>query len=139
MTSKKIFVLASTIILCCVFALWALFRGYFDNGTFTVLKSLPLTDKTIAILAERSDTSAMNSPQYFVVVTDHLYDPKELKFACHSSQPVFSGGGGVPDIDSRRPNELVVVCRHCGIKPSGIATRKFTDGEVTIQYEGFPE
>jgi hypothetical protein len=113
----------------------ALFRGYFDRGTFEVKSVAWANAGQAAIVAERSDSEAMNSDQYFVFVDNHLPSPRELRATLYSRRPVFNTANPCVTARWKDSAHLIVSCRDGVIDRSEINFQGFRANDVTVEYE----
>jgi hypothetical protein len=92
MKSHRHFLIWTSVVLAvCAIAIWLAlaFLGILDSGKFEVVLSQKVSDGHIAMLARRSDNTALSGDTYFVVIDSHLYTARELKRAFYSSRPVL--------------------------------------------------
>jgi hypothetical protein len=129
-----IVILGISLIVYLVF-LW---RGVFDSGTFEVKQNLASSQGKVAILARRSSVEALSGNEYFVIISDHLNSPVELRRALHSSLPVFIADRDGINLEWIGPNELLIRCENCGITRERIEVQKSFYNGSTIRYTGFP-
>jgi hypothetical protein len=66
------------------------FTGVLDSGNFAIVQSETLSPNHIAMLAVRSDNTALTGATYFVVIDNHLCSAKELEKAFYSSPRFLS-------------------------------------------------
>jgi ABC-type branched-subunit amino acid transport system permease subunit len=124
----------------CAIAVWLVmaFTGVLDSGKFEIVQSETISPNHIAMLAVRSDNSALTGATYFVVIDNHLYSAKELKETFYSSRPVFVAGRDGLHIHASSSNVLVIECKGCGITKDLFEKQRFEDDGITIRYVGFP-
>jgi hypothetical protein len=116
----------------------ALFRGCFDPGAFEVKSVVRSTSGKLAVVARRSDHQAMNSDEYFVIVANEVPSAHDLKFALHSSRPVFSTGAPCVEARWQDSAHLVISCREGSIKKSDINGFRHRIDDVVVLFDGIP-
>ena len=123
----------------CVAAVWLLLvlRGDLDSGRFEILQA-EVSQTQIAMLAERSDHTALSGNTYFVVIGNHLYSVAELRKALYRSGAVFIGGRPGLSLHWENPKELVIRCESCDITRDTIQKQKWSDKGISISYRDFP-
>jgi hypothetical protein len=124
----------------CAIAIWLAlaFMGVLDSGKFENAQSQTVSQNHIAMLARRSDSTALSGDRYFVVIGSHLYTSSELKRAFYSSRPVFVAGREGLDIYSVASNVLTIECKDCGVSKDLVEKQRFSDDSIVIRYVGFP-
>jgi hypothetical protein len=137
----RIVMVLSLAIVVAIAGLFTLdFRGYFDQGTFELLQYQTSPNGKIAMLAKRSDHEALSGDIYFfVVIADHVYSPKELRFAEHSSRLVFAAALNGLHLRWNGPSELVIACESCGTTKNYVDNERYSDDGISIRYVGFPQ
>ncbi len=141
MKSRRHFLIwTSVVIALCAIGVWLAlaFLGILDSGKFEIVQSQKVSEGHIAMLARRSDNTALSGDTYFVVIGSHLYTGRELKRAFYSSRPVFVAGRPGLDIYSATANVLTIECKDCGITKDLIEKQRFSDNSVIVRYVGFP-
>jgi hypothetical protein len=136
--SRKIAIWLITLPIC-VIGVWSILAwfGVFDTAPYSITQSVNLAPGQIAMVGIRSDQTAMVGYEYFVLISDHVYSPTELRRYFHRS--IFSAGTGAFTIEKDSPSELVIRCRpNCGITKDIIETQEFSKGNIKIRYVGFP-
>jgi hypothetical protein len=137
---KRVLISALLVTIVCVIAVWfaLLFTGVVDSGQFDLLQSLVISPNHIAMLARRSDHVALSGNSYFVLIGTHPYSAKELRYAFHSSKPVFISGRDLIVLDKTDSGGLVIKCVDCGITKDLIEKQRFQDNGINVEYVGFP-
>lgn len=124
---------------CAIFGWLTLaFTGVLDSGRFEIMQSATLSSEHIAMLARRSDNTALSGDTYFVVIDNHLYTAKELKRAFYSSRPLFVAGRAGLMIRADARNMLTIECKSCGLTKDMIEKQLPSFDGLTIRYVGFP-
>lgn len=138
---KRRFTWVFLLVVVCAIALWLAlaFLGVLDSGKFEIAQSQIISQNHIAMLARRSDNTALSGDTYFVVIGNHLYTSSELKRAFYSSRPVFVAGRSGLDIYSAAPNVLTIECKDCGITKDLVEKQRFSGDGIVIRYVGFPQ
>ena len=124
-----------------VAAVWLLlaFRGDLDSGHFEILQTEKLSEGEIAMLAERSDTTALSGNTYFVVVGSHLYSAPELRAALYRSGAVFVVGRPGITLHRNSSKGLEIRCVSCAITRDMIQTQEWSHNGISITYSDFPQ
>jgi hypothetical protein len=126
--------------IACAIVGWfvILSTGVLDSGNFEIVQSEAIPPNRVAMLATRWDHQALTGLTYFVVIGDHLYTAKELKYAFHSSRPIFIAERGGLELRRSEPNILRIECKDCGLTKDFIEKQRFSSDDITVQYIGFP-
>jgi hypothetical protein len=119
-------------------AIYALFHGYFDRGTFEIKSAQWLTSKEVAFVAKRADHQAMNNDEYFVLIGDHLFSPTEIRHAYYGDGVIFRAISDCLTLRWADSHDLQVACGDGSIIPSYIAVQKYKSGDVSISYLNIP-
>jgi hypothetical protein len=137
---KRRLIWAFLVVAACAIFIWLAlaFTGVLDSGRFEIIQSLTFSSDHIAMLARRSDNTALSGDTYFVVIDNHLYAAKELKRAFYSSRPLFVAGRAGLMIHADAPNVLTIECKSCGLTKDLIEKQQFSFNGLTIRYVGFP-
>lgn len=137
---KRFLILGFLVAIVCVIAIWfsLAFIGVLDSGKFEIIQSQTVSQNHIAMLARRSDKTALSGDTYFVVIDSHLYSAKELKRAFYSRRPVFVAGRAGLHIFSATPDVLTIECKGCGLTRDLIEKQRFSDDTIVVRYLGFP-
>jgi hypothetical protein len=117
------------------------FRGNLDRGKFEVLRTVKNSENTIAIVGKRSDHDALNGDNYFVLLADHIYSPKELRAAYYRdrSRMIFRANRDGLDVQWPGPHELVIECKNCEIfRDRNVNEQRFKSGDISVRYVDFP-
>jgi hypothetical protein len=122
-------------------AVFALFRGYFDQGRFEVKEATwtPSGPARVALVAERSDHQALSSDVYFVLIGDHVFSPTELRIAYYSQHALFAAASDCLSARWADPHNLAVMCRDGVVDSNHIEVRKRQVGDVAITYVNIPD
>ena len=112
---------------------YGLFYGYFDTGRFEV-KDTQRSGSRIAVVAERSDDSALGGLTYFVLIGDHEFSPRDLKHAYYSDAVVFDANTSCVSLRWEAPSRLVVTCDGPYLGPEHISVEKPRSGDVAVSY-----
>jgi hypothetical protein len=130
-------VLLSLGLLCAV--IYALFHGYFDHGRFEIMGSQRSPLGKLAIVARRSDHDALDNDQYFVLIADHEFTPRELRHAYYyDDQIAFRSGGTCLYLHWIDTHNLLVACANKSITPGDIAIERSEVDGTQIHYVGIP-
>jgi hypothetical protein len=137
---KRIFILGLLAAVVSAICIWSglAFMGVLDSGKFEIVQSETISPNHVAMLARRSDNTALSGDSYFVVIDSHLYSASELKRSFHSSRPVFVAGRAGLDILVTTPGILTIECKDCGIAKDLIEKQRFSDNGIIVRYVGFP-
>lgn len=138
--SKRILIFTTLAGCICAIVTWFMlaFTGVLDSGKFEVIQCQSISTNKIAMLARRSDNTALSGDSFFVVIGNHPYDAKELKKAFYSSLPVFVAGRDGLDLKVPATNVLTIECKDCGVTKELVERQRFSDHDIVIQYVGFP-
>jgi hypothetical protein len=131
-------VLGSFIVCVAAVCLVLVLRGDLDSGRFEILQVERVSQTQIAMLAERSDHTALSGNTYFVVIGNHLYSAAELRKALYRSGAVFVVGRPGISLHWKNPKELVIRCGSCDIAKDTIEKQKWSDKGISISYSDFP-
>jgi hypothetical protein len=139
-SQKRFWILLPLVGIASAISIWfaLAFMGILDRGKFEIVQSQVMSPDRIAMLARRSDQTALSGDTYFVVIGKHLYDAKELKGAFYSSRPVFVAGRAGLDIHATAANVLTIECKNCGITKDLVERQRFSDDGITVRYIDFP-
>jgi hypothetical protein len=133
-TSRKIAATGAAAALLAIVCVYALFHGYFDSGYFEVLRTDVSPTGKIAMVARRYDNQALGGLEYFVVIGDHTYSPRELRHALHYGEAVFDTANECVAASWAGPSELTVDCRHGAIPAEDINSELHRFEGITISY-----
>jgi len=117
---------------------YLLFHGYFDTGTFEIKNAQWSSPKQVAVVGKRSDREATNGDQYFVLIGDHLFSPRELRHAYYGHDVIFRANSDCLTLRWIDPHNIVVTCVDHSIEPGAIAVQQHRSGEVAISYINIP-
>ena len=112
----------------------ALFRGYFDSGTYEMRKTKRSPTGHIAMLVERSDHEALNGKQYFVLVGDHIFSSAESRRALHSKSVLFSTDRDCLTLSWTASETLVVACDGVPITSTDINIQRYSSNNTRVSY-----
>ena len=115
-----------------------LFRGRFDHGKFEIKGVSRSSSGYVAQVAERSDSDAMSSYVYFVLVADHELSPVELRSAYHSDQVIFAAASDCLSVRWSDPHNLTISCPESSIDTNHINVQRRQAGDVTVNYVNIP-
>src|SRR5271163_4574065 len=118
-TGKKI-ALAVGFVVILTIPIYALFHGYFDQGRFEVIHAEPSSAGKVAMIARRTDDQALGGLEYFVVIGDHVYSPRELRHAMYYRGVVFSTNMDCLTTKWDTSNQLIVGCQNGSITMDSI-------------------
>lgn len=121
-----------------VWFLLGLFHGVFDHGSFSIQQTQPSPLGKIAIIASRSDHEALSGSQYFVIISDHLPSPAEIKYAYYHDGVVFRSGSDCLIVHWKNEHELIIRCTDHSVAADEIAVEQNRSGDVAIEYEEIP-
>lgn len=126
-------------VLAAFFAIggYLLFHGYFDHGTFVLRQIRWSPDHEVAMIAERWDHDAFGSLEYFVVVGDHRFSPRELRSALYSDAVILNVGADCLDAHWSGSKTLVVACKSA-MDRSEINPQVRDLGDIHIVYRNIP-
>ena len=138
--TRRILIAIPLVVALCVAAIWIALAsmGILDSGKFEIVQSQKLSSDHIAMLARRSDHTALSGDTYFVVIDSHVYTSQELKKAFYSSRPVFVAGRDGLEIHVFASNVLIIECKDCGITKDLFEKQYFSQDGIVIRYVGFP-
>jgi hypothetical protein len=109
-----------------------------DRGAFELLQSESVRPDRVAMLAKRSDKTALSGNTIFVLIGDHVESAGELRSALYSSQAVFVADRDALTLRWKNFHELQIECKECGITSDRIQKQRRTYKGVSIDYLGFP-
>ncbi len=134
--SKRIVmaVLTSAITLFAVLV-FALFHGYFDHGLFEVKQSRWSSTNQVAMVAERSDHEALGGLEYFVLVSDHVFSPTELRHALYGNEVIFDAADPCLTLKWKSPTQLEIACEGAPLDAAHINRQTHQSGDITVSYE----
>jgi hypothetical protein len=136
---KVSIVVACAFIILSGWGIYALFHGFFDQGTFEVKQSQLSPSKQLAVVGRRSDHQALSGDQYFVIIGDRPFSSADLKHAYYHDGLVFRAGSDCLTIQWMNTHELAVRCADSSIQMDEIAVQRKQVGDVTISYENIPQ
>ena len=137
--TAKIIVLASVISVgAFVWAMYLLFHGAFDHGTFEVEQTQSFSSRQLAVVAKRSDHEALSGDQYFVVIGDHPLSSVDLKYAYYHDGVAFRAGRNCLTVRWTDVHELTVTCMDNSIIADEIAVQRNQIGYIKVVYENIP-
>lgn len=135
---RVVIAITSVVAILVTIYLVILWGGFLDTGTFEIVQNQTSSKGKIAILAKRSSVQALSGNTYFVIISDHLNSPAELRKTLHSSLPVFIADRDGISLQWTSPNELTIRCERCGITHERIEVLKSAYADSAIRYSGFP-
>jgi hypothetical protein len=115
-----------------------LFTGHFYGGKFEVVETNWASPKLVAMVARRSDQEALSGDQYFVLVGDHPFSARELRYAYYHHGLIFSSDGACVTTSWKDARNLVVSCHDGSIEAGEIAVEQRKAAEVGVSYVNIP-
>jgi len=132
---KKIALVVGFVVILTIPIVYALFHGYFDQGRFEVIHAEPSSIGKVAMIARRTDDQALGGHEYFVVIGDHLYSPRELRHAMYYGGVVFSTNMDCLATRWETANQLVVACQNGSIAMGSINAELHHFQGIAISYK----
>ena len=114
------------------------FHGVANADTVRVLESKAASTGKVAMLVERSDTSALSGNDVFVFLADHPYTVPQLRKNLYALNPVFQVGDDRLTLEWVNGNELDIRCRSCEVTKQTVTTQKAFQSDIAIRYIDFP-
>jgi hypothetical protein len=134
-TAQKVTLAIGLMAVLATAAVYALFYGYFDRGHYEVLHTEISPTGKVAIVAQRSDDQALGGLEYFLVIGDHIYSPRELRHALYSRGVVFSAGMNCFTASWDSATQLTVDCHNDTIPAGEINIELHQFQGTTILYK----
>jgi hypothetical protein len=113
---------------------YGLFHGYFDHGLFEIKQVQWSPSKQVGIVAERSDHDALGGLTYFVLISDHVLSPNDLRRAYYSDAVVFAATATCLKVEWESSTTLAVKCDGSVIDANHIDVQKTRSDEVNVSY-----
>jgi hypothetical protein len=132
--AKIIAIVSSAITVAFVLAVYGLWHGYFDRGQYELLSTEWSESRQLAMIAKRSDHQALNGDEIFVLVSDHLFSPTELRYALHGPTVIFSTDRDCLSVRWTDTRHLVISCQGEPITDGEINRQKHQINEVMVSY-----
>ena len=111
------------------------FHGYFDQGRFEVIHAESSSIGKVAMIARRTDNQALGGLEYFVVIGDHVYSPRELRHAMYYRGVVFSTNMDCLTTKWETANQLVLDCQNGSIAMDSINEELHNFQGIAISYK----
>jgi hypothetical protein len=130
--------------MACVFAIalaigvFALFHGYADRGLFEIEEVQWYSPTQLAVVAKRADHEALNGDQFFVIIGNHMFSPKELRHAYYGQSVIFRADNSCLTLRWQNQHDLTVTCSDGSIEPGSIAVQRYRSGGVVVSYIKIP-
>jgi len=118
--------------------IFLLFTGHFDRGKFEVVRTSWATPKLVAMVARRSDDDALDGDQYFVLVGDHSFSARELRYAYYHRGVIFRSDGACVTTSWKAPGALELSCGDGSIEAGAIAVEQNKKNGVSVSYLNIP-
>ena len=113
---------------------YGLFHGYFDHGWFEVKQTQWSPSHQVAIVAERSDHDALGGLTYFVLISDHVLSPNELRREYYSDAVVFGATATCLQVEWESSTTLSIKCDGSVVDGDHIDVQKRLSDEVNVSY-----
>lgn len=132
--AKIIAIVSFAVSVAFVLAAYGLWRGYFDRGRFELLSAEWSDSHRLAMVAKRSDDSPLDGDQIFVLVSDHIFSPTELRHALHGPTVIFSADRDCLSVRWTDTHHLVISCQGEPITDGEINRQRFQSNEIAVSY-----
>jgi hypothetical protein len=130
--------MACVLAIALAIAVYALFHGYADRGLFETEEAQWYSPTQLAVVAKRSDHEALSGDQYFVLIGNHLFSPKELRHAYYGQSVIFRADNSCLTLRWQNQHDLIVTCSDGSIGPRRTAVQQHRSGEVVVSYIKIP-
>jgi hypothetical protein len=131
LTVLIVLILAATVV-------FLLFTGHFDGGKFEVIDTSWASPKLVAMVARRSDNDALGGLEYFVLIGDHPFSARELRYAYYHHGLIFRAGSDCLTTSWKDARNLVVSCHDGSIEAGAIAVEQLKKADVAVSYVNIP-
>ena len=114
------------------------YEGVADSERIQVLEVKVQSQDHAAMLVKVSSRLAFVGDEYYVLLGTHPYSMPELRHNLYGFKPVFKVGRGNIGVEWSAPHVLTIACNSCDITHDIIEKQLYSQGGVTIKYDGFP-
>jgi hypothetical protein len=132
--SRTFGIVSSVLGAALVVGAYLLFRGYIDGGSFQVMSDQRSATGEVAVAAQFAAGHAGVRNEYFVVLGDHVFSPRELRHAYAAHDEVFSTERNCLTLAWIDAHHLQITCDDRSIQAEEIVVQRHQSGSTSISY-----